>query len=182
MKYDSFVTPHHTATPNAFTRWWRWSLALMLITVVAIGIIHIHTARAYAQQTARCSSCEQNTIKAQPNTKERTNLSQEYATLTEQMNAMQEHLAGKAKLATLANDLLKGTRTPITLKTATLAPQDCSLIFRCPQTYAVHTLTDHLQKNHPQMSFRVARLEQRDDALLVTVQAGFTAETKPIKS
>lgn len=170
MKFDSFIASPVTAN-NALKRWWRWSLVMSILTLGIIAIIHLQAQRAYSTCAHTCARCEKIAIGSAPNPKAAGSLSHEYATINEQAAIVRNHLANKDVLATLAYDLLKTTHAPVILQSINVTARECTALFHCPPTYAVHTLTQKLAHNHPNVHFQVTRLEQREDALLITVTA-----------
>jgi hypothetical protein len=170
MKFDSFISSPLTADA-AFKQWVRWSLVLTLITLGTIVTIHLRAKKNYNACAHTCALCEKIATGSTVQQKTTGSLSHEYTTINEQAAAVRNHLANKAALATLAHNLLKTTHAPITLQSVHITARECTVIFRCPPTFALQKLTQKLAADHPHVHFNLTRLEQREDALLATVSA-----------
>ena len=170
MKFDSFISSPITANA-AFKKWAHWSLVLTLITLSVIATIHVHAKNNYNACAHTCALCEKIATGSTVQPKTTGSLSHEYTTINEQATAVRNHITNKAALATLAHTLLKTTHAPVTLQSLNITARECTVIFRCPPTFALQTLTQKLANNHPDVHFHITRLEQREDALLATVSA-----------
>lgn len=167
MKFDSFISSP-LAEDAPFKTWWRWSLILSTITISSIIIIHLRAKNTYTTYAHTCTACEKIATGITTHTKTEP-LSDHYTVINEQAAAVRKHLNNKAELAILAHDLLKNTQTPVILQSVNLTPHECTIIFRCPPTYTLEKLLQKLSIDHQKNNFHITRLEQRDDALLVTV-------------
>lgn len=175
MKFDSFISSPVTAT-TAIKHWWRWSLVMSLLTLSIIIVLHVQAKRAYNTCAHTCARCEKITT-GTSYPKAADSLSNQYTTINEQATVVRNHLARKAELAALAYDLLKNAPGPVSLQSINVTARECTALFHCPPTYTVHTLTQKLAHNHPNVHFQVTHLEQREDTLLVTVTALLTPPT-----
>ena len=174
MKFDSFISSP-LASDAAFKQWARWSLVISFITLGTITVIHLRAKNNYNACAHTCALCEKIATGSTVKPKTTGSLSHEYTTINEQATAVRNHITNKAALASLAHNLLKTTHAPVTLQSLNITARECTVIFRCPPTFALQTLTQKLVNNHPDAHFHITRLEQREDALLATVTAALIA-------